>query len=199
MNCKQTHEIMNLVFDGEAHALEASAREHIRSCADCRQWLAGMERVAGCMASVQEQLPRVDIASAVMSRLPERHPASVEKRRVLVSRRALAWMCAGWAVSLVVLAALGVIGLCWLSRSPSAGQQVVAAYAVMRAVADSAFAVVIALKPLGIAITGVMKGYQPHAITFAKVSGLLDCMIFAMALMVWRRRSRIPGSMSVMI
>jgi predicted anti-sigma-YlaC factor YlaD len=199
MNCKQAHEIMNLVFDGETHALEASAREHMRDCAECRQWLAGMERVVGCMASVQERLPRMDIAAAVMSRLPDRHPASMPRRRVLVSRRALAWMCAGWAASFVVLSALGVIGLYWLSHSPLAGQQVVAAYAVMRAVADSAVAVVIALKPLGVAIAGVMRGYQPHAITLVKASGLLDCMILAMGYAIWRRRSRILGGMSIMI
>lgn len=199
MNCEQAHEIMNLVFDGETHALEASAREHMRDCAECGQWLAGMERVVGCMASVQERLPRVDIAAAVMSRLPERHPASVPKRRVLVSRRAMAWMCAGWAFSFVVLATVGVIGLYWLSNSPMAGQQVVTVYTVMRTLSDSAVAAVIALKPLGVAITGVMRGYQPHAITLVKASGLLDCMILAMGYAIWRRRSRIPGGMSVMI
>ena len=198
MNCKQAREIMNLVFDGETHALEAGAREHMRDCAECRQWLADTERLLGCMASVQERLPRMDISAAVMSRLPERHPASVQTRRVLVTRRAMAWMCAGWAFSFVVLAALGVIGIHWLSSSPLVGQQVVTMYTLMRTLSDSVVAVVIALKPLGVAITGVMRGYQPHAISLVKASALLDCMILAMGYAIWRRRSRIQGGMSIL-
>ncbi len=198
MNCRQAREIMNLVFDGERHPLESSAREHVHGCSECRQWLAGMERVIGCMASAQDRMPRIDISAAVMARLPERHPASVERRRVLISRRALTWMCAGWAFGFVVMLILGTIALQWLG-TPSAGEHVVTAYGVSHTILGSVKAFVFALKPVGLAIISAAKGYQPQAMSVVRAFILLECVLLALGLVVWRIHSRLPGSMSVLV
>lgn len=198
MNCKQAHEIMNLILDGEAHPLEASAREHIQACPECRQWLAGMEHVTGCMASALDRMPQIDISAAVMARLPERHPASVERRDVLVSRRALAWMCAGWAFGLVTMLLIGLLAMPWLT-TPSVGRYVVAGYTVSRTILGSVGSSVSALKPLGVAAMGLLRSYEPQALGLVRAWILLECIALGLAYLFWRARSKASGSTSVMI
>ncbi len=198
MNCKQAREIMNLVFDGEMNPLEAGAREHCGACRECGQWMAGMERVTECVTSARKQLSQPDIATLVMSRLPARHPASVERRRVLISRRALSWMLMGWAAAFCIMVVLGAVAFKWLG-TPIAGERVVQSYSVSRTIAQTTAAIVGAFKPLGAAVGSVAVGYRSDAVDLAIALVLLEIMILIMGCAVWRRHSKISGSMSVLV
>ena len=198
MNCKQSREIMNLVFDGETHPLEANAREHIGECQECRQWLAGMERVAECMSSEREQLPEVDIDSSVMARLPARHPASVQRPRVLISSRAMSWMLIGWAAAFCIMVMLGAMVFKWLG-TPSAGERVVQSYSAIRGITETSAAVLGVFKPLVTAVGSVAVGYRSDAVNLLVALALLESMVVITGCAVWRRHSKISGSVSVFI
>lgn len=198
MNCKQAREIMNLVFDGEAQPLEANAREHVGECRECRQWLAGVERVVECVVSARAQIPQVDIAALVMSRLPARHPASVQRPRALVSRRAVSWMLIGWAAAFCIMVVLGALAFRWLG-TPSAGERVVQSYSAVRGIAETSAAVLGVFKPLVTAVGSVAVGYRSDAVNLFVALVLLESMVVITGCAVWRRRSKISGSMSVLV
>jgi predicted anti-sigma-YlaC factor YlaD len=198
MNCTQTREIMDAVLDGSEHSQAASARTHMAGCEDCREWLASAERAAEMITCASARLPQIDISMRVMSQLPDRHPASVPAQRVWVSRRALAWMAAGWAVATCALITLGVAAVRWLD-TVSCGEHVMQSYAGMRTIAETTTAVFAALRPVATAVTRVAEGYRADAVTLLCAFLLLESMILIMGCAVWRRRSRIPGSMSVLV
>ncbi len=104
MNCTQARNILNEVLDRESPAEEPLAREHLRTCADCRKWWSALESAGALLSVTADECDTPDIAAAVMARLPERHPASRRAGRVRRLLSTLTWVAGAWLLGAAVLA-----------------------------------------------------------------------------------------------
>lgn len=199
MNCKQAREILNSMLDGEGHPRIADAREHVRLCAACREWLAGTERTLQIVESHLADIVAPDIAASVMSRLPDRHPAGVgSRRRALNWKRGLIWVGASWLVGLLAVAAVGFGVRHWLT-APAVGEHVVTVYGLTRAVQPIAGSIVGALRPVLAVSRDLLSGIRPYALTTGLAFLALDSALLIAAYLIWRRKWRIPGTMCVLV
>lgn len=199
MNCKQAREILNSMLDGEGHPRIGDAREHMRLCAECREWLAGTERTVQIVESHGASFSAPDIAASVMSRLPDRHPAGVVSRRRAGNwKRGFVWVGASWLVGLLAVAAIGIGVRHWLT-GPAVGEHVVAAYGLMRVAHPIAGSIIGAFRPLIEVLRELVSGVAPYAVTTGLVFLALDSALLIAAYLIWRRKWRIPGTMCVLV
>jgi predicted anti-sigma-YlaC factor YlaD len=199
MNCKQAREILNSMLDGEGHPRIGDAREHMRLCAECREWLAGTERMVQIVESHGAGVFAPDIAASVMARLPDRHPAGVRSRRRAWNwKRGFVWVGASWLVGLLAVAAIGFAVCHWLT-GPTVGEYVVAVYGFMRAVQPIAGSIIGAFRPVLQVSHDLLSGVAPYAVTTGLVFLALDSALLIAAYLIWRRKWRIPGTMCVLV
>jgi len=199
MNCKQAREILNSMLDGEGHPRIGDAREHMRLCAECREWLAGTERTVQIVESHGAGFFAPDIAASVMARLPDRHPASVLSRRGAWNwRRGLIWVGASWLVGLLAVAAIGYGVRQWVT-GPALGEHVVAVYGLMRAIQPIAGSIIGAFRPVIEVLRELVSGVAPYAVTTGLVFLAVDSALLIAAYLIWRRKWRIPGTMCVLV
>jgi len=198
MKCTEAREIMNLLFDGEDHLEVDAAREHLGLCASCREWHAGMERVIHLADSVSADLDAPNLRASIMARLPDRHPASVRRRRNWVSPRTLGWVAAGWLAGLLILIAAGLVISRWLA-GPSVGGSVVLSYDLVRAAFSVGRGIAGALGVLSGVLRNMLHGATPYAVTSCLVFLALDSAFLCAVFLIWRTRRRIPGAMSILV
>lgn len=75
MDCDKAREIINRVIDGEGHSAAGEAYQHINDCDRCAKWHSSMEKMLSAIISANS-LPYLDFSAAIMTSLPERHPAA---------------------------------------------------------------------------------------------------------------------------
>ena len=192
MNCKEAREIINLLMDGDQHSQADQAHAHVSECAPCMEWQASMDRALSIISA--QELPEIDLAPAIMSRLPRHHPASQVRKRWMPGR-ALAWVGACWAAGLL---AVVVIGLQIYHLLTPGWTQVVAirAFDLTRgfmSMLSYGFSTCAAL------FGAVLRVFEYHGITARGVTScalgsiLLDLVLLATILAIWLRRKRTPG------
>ncbi len=201
MKCKKAREVLNSLLDGEHHPKAGEAQEHMRLCEACRQWHASMEQVLRLAEASRDGLPEVDIASAVMARLPERHPASVARREGRrFPRRMLLWVGAAWCAGLMALITAGLGVSHWLTGE-SGVRAVVGACEFARTAVSSFESV---LPRLGTLITAVQSILTALVLAAASLSSLiialamLDGAILLILMVIWRRRRAVIGVFSTL-
>jgi len=186
MKCREAREIINSLIDGEKHPLEDEARAHVSQCASCMEWQASMERTISQITI--ERLPDVDFSAAIMSHLPERHPAS-QRVRFRITRRALAWIAACWATGL--MAFLAVV----LALSPErTGGLVIKAYELSKAAIAMVGYVFGILRVVAEAMARVPSQDFKSLFVFIMV----DSIILAAIAAIWLRRKKAHGLFMVM-
>ena len=192
MNCKDAREIINVLMDGEAHPRAEEARAHVSQCADCREWQSSMDCALNLISA--GEFAEVDLALAIMSRLPEHHPASQVRKRWMPGR-ALAWIGACWAASLL---AVIMIGLQIYHLLTPGWTQVAAirAFDLTRgfmSMLSYGFSTCTAL------LGAILHVFEYHGITARGVTScalgsiLLDLILLAAILAIWLKRKRTPG------
>jgi len=201
MNCTKAREILNSLIDGEEHTRAAEAREHTRQCAACREWNAGMERTLQLMEASPDVPPELDVAAAVMARLPERHPASVtrpEGRRF--SKRVLVWVGAGWLIGVTALIVAG-FGLWNLLPEESMAGAVVRTYGsvqtaglLLESVLTGSWTLIAAVRSI---VTGV--GAAAGGLGLLMIQLLVfDTAVLLVITVMWRRRRAAAGVHSIL-
>ena len=191
MDCRKTKEILNSIFDGEAHPQAENAKEHMRSCRACMEWYAGMEQAIALMEISGEDVPNVDISPLVMSRLPERHPANIRRSETGWSpKRTLAWIGTAWLVVLVSIALVCITVPLWINHVPIANI-VVGAYGHAKTSAGFIMETIMAfdilykvMKPLFGGLGVVVRCVYPTMAVFLVV----NFMLCATVTVIWCRR-----------
>lgn len=201
MRCAKAREILNLLMDGEEHARAEEAREHVRLCAACRQWHAGMERALRLLEASPDVPKEPNIAAAVMARLPARHPASVTRpERRWHSRRVLIWVAAGWLIGVMALITTG-LGLSKLLPEDSVAGAVVRAYGSAR-IAGSLFeGVLVAFGTLTTSAKSILMGMGVAAAGLGSLAIqvlVFDAAVLLVIVVVWRRRRTVAGMFSTL-
>lgn len=113
MDCDKAREIMNRVIDGEDHPAAGDAYQHINDCDRCAKWYLSMQNMLSTIASAN-CLPYLDLSAAIMTSLPERHPAA-EGMPFRDLRRLAVWI----ASTSVFLSAVVVLLLVFVLRALS--------------------------------------------------------------------------------
>lgn len=132
MNCTQARKVLHELMDGEEHHLAGLAHGHLGQCDDCRQWYS---QVCQAVAHVSacDGMPVNDISSAVMARLPAKHPASAtSSQRCILSSRFVLCLGAGWLVGALVIGLVFVVGRSLMSTGMG-GHVIVDSYALCKA------------------------------------------------------------------
>lgn len=201
MKCKKAREILNSLLDGEHHPKAREAQDHMHLCEACRQWHASMEQVLRLAEASRDDLPEVDIASAVMARLPERHPASVARREGRrFPRRLLIWVGAAWCTGVMALITAGLGMSHWLTGE-SGVRALVGAYGFADS-AGSSFESL--LSNSGVLITAAQSILSALVLAAASLSSLiiglamLDGAILLILMLIWRRRRAVIAVFSVL-
>jgi len=199
MKCKQAREILNLLTDGESHARADEAREHLARCAACREWKAGMEQVLSLLEAAPSP-ESVDIAAAVMARLPDRHPASLRQRRSPVARVILAWTGACWLIGMAAVCGLVLMLPRWVSVDSLSGPAL-RAYHMTRAfepflgsLGTAAHSVLHAVRGLSGDIGVVITGVSPLLIQFVVLDAAFLLAVFA----IWWSRRRLARASHIL-
>ncbi|HET6453659.1 MAG TPA: hypothetical protein VFI02_04590 [Armatimonadota bacterium] len=192
MNCKGAREIINLLMDGEQHPQADQAHAHVSECASCMEWQSSMDCALSIISA--QELPEIDLAPAIMSRLPEHHPASQVRKRWMPGR-ALAWIGACWAAG---LPAVVVIGLQIYHMLTPGWTQVAAirAFDLTRgfmSMLSYGFSTCTAL------FGALLRVFEYQGITASGVTSyalgsiLLDSILLAIILAIWLKGKRTPG------
>lgn len=189
MNCRYAREIINLAIDGERHPLEAEARQHICECEACQGWQAGMDSALGLLAAAGPP-PMPDISALVMSKLPERHPASIPK--AVPSVQLLSWFGFAWLLGVMLVAGLFMTLLPTLNVG-GLGRLISALPAVLSPIKD---AIVIG-RSIGHGALMIAQGIGIGKILTVPL--LLDLGLVTIALLIWHRRRLITASHACLI
>ena len=187
MKCSEVRRIINLLMDGEQHPQAEEARAHVSQCAACMEWQASMDRAISLISA--EELPDIDLSAAIMSRLPERHPAS-QPRRWRITRRTLAWIAACWAAGLLAFLAIGFVLTGWLTPGRTE-TLVVGTYDFVRGF----MGVLGHILAVGmVVLEAVVRIFGDHDVTsYGLTFVLLDSIILAAIAFIWLRRKRAHG------
>ncbi|MBP6965176.1 MAG: zf-HC2 domain-containing protein [Armatimonadetes bacterium] len=184
MNCDKAREILNTLLDGEVHPGESEAYRHLDECESCREWHSSMSDICHSLDAAREDVPNVDIAAAVMARLPESHPASRRVPGRSYPGLILAWLGASWLLGLLILAALGVAVYGW-TASWSADRIVVGAIAHAKTASGLlGIAARNALSLLEVAMR-VVSDASPAILSFLALDALF---LFAVLVIIFGRR-----------
>lgn len=192
MKCSEARQIINLLMDGEQDPQAEEARAHVSECSSCAEWQSSMDRVLGFITA--EELPEVNLAPAIMSLLPEHHPASqLQKRRV--TGRALAWIGACWAAGALALLVIGV----YIHHALTPGWAevlTIRTFDFARACMGILGYVLSTGKVLGQAILRVFayRGITAGGLgSYALWTIVLESVFLAAILAIWLTRKRSPG------
>jgi len=193
MKCEETREILNLFIDDGTHPKAEEALDHTQNCRDCQTWYAETLDMVSAFESAFDDECVPDIATAVMSCLPERHPASVERTPLL--KRLFFAVALSWVAGAVVVAAMAVPALHWLSMLhrgnlwTSAKAFTVHTFSISHLV--SAFVAFTEKTAHFLQILSAVGSYfGPQIIVFLVVDSLLLLAVAAM----WRRRSHFASA-----
>ena len=185
MKCKEAREIINLLMDGEQHSQADQAHAHVSECASCMEWQSSMDCLVSLISA--PELPEVDLAPAIMSRLPEHHPAAQTRR--WLPGRALAWIGACWGAGLLALLVIGVTVSHWLTPART-GDLVIRTYDLARA-SISLLAVVLSA---GRVVLDAVAQVLPHeSFSYLLWFVVLDSIILAAIAAIWSRRKKAHG------
>lgn len=189
MNCSDARNILNSCFDGENHPLAQKAEEHAATCQDCRKWYDSTLRVIEVVRNVDE-MPEMDISTLVMSKLPERHPASIKQD---TRHQEFAWgftgvLAGAFGLSLVLLLIL------FLLKGESAGIAAIQTYKQINTLA-------MGIAMLWNGILSALKATIEPVLAFAtsgselrtRIIGffVVDSIVLIAAYLLWRRRRKI--------
>lgn len=116
MRCSEAREIVNSLMDGDNHPFKDDAMKHIPECRECRTWHESMILVIGALDTKSDDIPVVDLAPMVMSRLPARHPAFRNAREsVWKPRRVLLWTAESWFAGAAMLVLAWILFQSWIT------------------------------------------------------------------------------------
>ncbi len=121
MDCQEAREILQSMFDGNQRVDVDQAQQHIHQCVKCLEWKSDMDTLVSFMGSSLPELPEIDISTAVMSKLPTRHPAAAVQTNWSLNRT-LAWTLACWFAGALVL--VGGVGI-WMLATGTDGSELV--------------------------------------------------------------------------
>lgn len=192
MNCDRAREILNTLLDGEVHPGASEVRRHLSECDCCRDWHASLSGVSRLLDEAREDAPEVDIAAAVMARLPTSHPASRRAPGRSYPGLILAWLGASWLLGLLMLTALGVAVYGW-TASWSADRIVVGAIGHARTASGLlGIAARNALSLLEVAMR-VVSDASPAILSFLA----LDALFLFAVLVIFFGRRRVVGTSAI--
>lgn len=197
MNCKESREILNVLMDGESHALAAQAEAHAMACPDCRAWRESTENV---MAFVQDDgdMPDFDLSAAVMSKLPVRHPAAAKQARYSNSprRRLIGWVAAFF--SLLILACASVYLKTGENSIFTAVDLCQELNVIVTKLAVAAGSISLFIKPFATAISGIWAAWQNRAALIIIGVSIADVSIMLGAYAAWKKRSALNRIASIL-
>lgn len=193
MRCPDAREAIQNHIDGVEDAQADVALAHLNECAECREWKAGIDALHAAFVEARGDVPEIDVASAVMSSLPPRHPAAVRSgARAWTRRRALAWVAACWVAGLVALVTAGalLVGSGWIapaavSHMPGAVSAVLAPVASGAAKADVLSETM--LRAATVLGADLMATAARHYVSIALFLAF-DSVLLIVALVLWLKR-----------
>jgi hypothetical protein len=197
MNCKEAREIINLLMDGDQRSKADQAHAHVSVCDACAEWQTSMDRALDLISA--GELPKVDLAPAIMSRLPEHHPASQVRKRWMPGR-ALAWVGACWAAGSLAVLAIGLY-VYHLLTPGWAEILAIRTFDFTRACMGMLSYVLATGKVLLAAVLRVFayQGVTARGVgSYALLSIIFDFILIAAILAIWLRRKRTPGLFMVL-
>ena len=192
MKCREARTIINLLMDGEQHPKANGARAHVDQCASCTEWQSSMDQALSFIPP--GELPEIDLAPAIMSRLPEHHPASQLHRRRIPSR-ALAWIGACWVAGLLAVLMIGL----QVYHLFTPGWAQVAAIRLFDFTRVFMSMLAYAISTGKVLLTAVLHVFEYQGITargigsYALWSVVFDLILIAAILAIWLRKKKNPG------
>lgn len=193
MNCENAREILSSLIDGEENTQATQAQEHVRGCAECREWHAGMGRALRLVEALGAETPEIDVAPAVMAGLPKRHPAYARRLARRRARPVLAWLGACWLAGLAILVAIGM-AVSYRITDASLARVVVDAHHYASMSASSLGDAVAILCTVLAAMQTVLGGLETAAAGLVSAMGVqllaFDAVVLLAILLIWTRKRR---------